>query len=172
MLKASDLFTRICLLLDESGYSAWTCLWANYSPLVTLNRPIQKGDVVALKHDITEAHKWVEGNVRIPRTVRRELLTLLGLGGRTLRLTNISKVNGVNVQDGTLIERYQSLLGTPKNQRATSTGTLDTSSSRPLGAPPKSKRNQFVRAAAPNRAIKRTRKGSARKTVVGGKLRS
>jgi hypothetical protein len=172
MLKASDLFTRICLLLDESGYSAWTCLWANYSTLVTLNRPIQKGDVVALKHDITEAHKWVEGNVRIPRTVKRELLTLLGLGGRTLRLTNISKVNGLKRQDGSLIERYQSLLGTQKAQLSSDAGNPGSRPSRLIGAPPKSKRNQFVRAAAPNRAVKRTRKGSARKTVVGGKLRS
>jgi hypothetical protein len=172
MLKASDLFTRICLLLEESGYSGWTLLWSDYSTLVTLNRPIQKSDVVTLKHEITEAHKWVEGNVRIARTVRRELLTLLGLGGRCLRLTNISKVNGHCRQDGSLIERYQSLLGTNNSALSGSAGKTDSSSSRLVGAPPKSKKNKFVRASTPNRAAKTTKKGTSRKTVASGKFRN
>lgn len=172
MLKAADLFSRICSLLSQARYTAWTNIWDDYSSLVTLNRPIQKGDVISLKHEITEAHKWVERNSKLNRSFKQELLILLGLSGRVTRMTNISKVNDQKNQDGLLIERYQALIGYAKPQPSNSNKVTLGGANRLIASPPKSKKTQFVRAATPKRATKATRKGTSRKMVVSSKFRS
>lgn len=174
MLKASDLFTIVCEMLEKNGYGSWRKVWAGFSNLVMLEYSPQKTDVTPLKHEIAEAHKWVEANARIPRRTKQELLTLLGYGGRVLRLSNISKVNQQPTEDvAAVIARYYTSIGPAKLAVASHAAVSSPrSTTRPVGAPPKSKKSTFVRAAAPNRAAKSTRKGSSGKTVASGKLRS